>query len=155
MKNDLVPELSTSGGNENIVTAMDAFSRYFFAYATASQDAKTIAKVINNIMTKHACLPTTITSDKYTAFLSHAIKEVAGVLGITPKHATTKHAQTIGLLKRSHASIKQTWRLKQVTEDHCGIKTSVVRTLIITLLITQILAASPAEIFMAVFLIIC
>ena len=32
---------------------------------------------------------------------------MAGVLGITLKHAITKHAQTIGLLERSHASIKQ------------------------------------------------
>ena len=39
--------------------------------------------------------------------MSHVIKEVAGVLGITLKHATTKHAQTIGLLERPHASIKQ------------------------------------------------
>ena len=39
--------------------------------------------------------------------MSHVIKEVAGVLGITLKHATTKHAQRIGLLERSHASIKQ------------------------------------------------
>ena len=39
--------------------------------------------------------------------MSHVIKEVAGVLGIILKHATTKHAQTIGLLERSHASIKQ------------------------------------------------
>ena len=31
---------------------------------------------------------------------------MAGVLGITLKHASTKHAQ-IGLLERSHASIKQ------------------------------------------------
>ena len=39
--------------------------------------------------------------------MSHVIKGVAGVLGITLKHATTKHAQTIGLLERSHASISQ------------------------------------------------
>ena len=104
---DLVPELPTSGGYENIVTAMDVFSRYLFAYPTANQDAKTIAKVLINILTKHACLPTTLISDKGTAFMSHAIKEVAGVLGITLKHATTKHSQTIGPLERSHASIKQ------------------------------------------------
>ena len=29
---DLVPELQRSGGYENIVTAMDVFSRCFFAY---------------------------------------------------------------------------------------------------------------------------
>ena len=96
---DLVPELPPSGGYQNIVTAMDVFSRYLFAYPTANQDAKTIAKVLINIMTKHAYLPTTLISDKGTAFTSHVIKEVAGVLGVTLKHATTKHAQTIGLLE--------------------------------------------------------
>ena len=65
-----------------------------------------------NIMTKHAYLPRTLISDKGTAFTSNVIKEVAGVLGITLKHTTTKHAQTIGLLERSHASIKQTLKIK-------------------------------------------
>ena len=58
-------------------------------------------------MTNHAYLSTTLISDKGTAFMSHVIEEVAGILGITLKHATTKHAQAIGLLERSHASIKQ------------------------------------------------
>ena len=51
-------------------------------------------------------------SDKGTAFTSHVIKEVAGVFGITLKHATTKHAQTIGLLEQSHASNKQSLKTK-------------------------------------------
>ena len=112
MQIDLVPGLPHSGGYENIVTAMDVFSRYLFAYPTSNQDATTIAKVIINIMTKHAYLPTTLISDKGTAFTSRVIKEVAGVLGITLKHATTKHAQTIGLLERSHASIKQVLKVE-------------------------------------------
>ena len=37
---------------------------------------------------------------------------MAGVLGITLKHATTKHAQTIGLLERSHASTKQALKIE-------------------------------------------
>ena len=44
--------------------------------------------------------------------MSHVIKDVAGVLGITLKHATTKHAQTIGLLERSHASIKKALKIE-------------------------------------------
>ena len=108
MQIDLVPGLPPSGGYETIVTAMDVFSRYLFAYPTSNKDATTIAKVIINIMAKHAYLPTTLISDKGTAFTSHVIKEVAGVLGNTLKHAATKHAQTIGLLERSHSSIKQT-----------------------------------------------
>ena len=99
MQIDLVPELPASGAYENNVTAMDVSSRFLFAYPTSNQDAKTIAKVLINIMTKHAYLPTTLISDKGTAFMSHVIEEVAGILGITLKHATTKHAQTIGLLE--------------------------------------------------------
>ena len=94
------------------MTAMDVLSRYLFAYPTPHQDAKTLAIVLINIMTKHACLPTTVISDKDTAFLYHVIKEVAGVLGITLKQATRKHAQTIGLLERSHASIKQAVKIE-------------------------------------------
>ena len=112
MQIDLVPELPPSGGYENIVIAMDVFSRYLFAYPTADQDATTIAKVLINIMTKHAYLPSTLISDKSTAFTSHVIKEVDGVLGITLKHATTKHAQTIGLLERSHMSIKLSLKIE-------------------------------------------
>ena len=112
MQIDLVPGLPPSGGYENIVTAIDVFSRFLFAYPTAKQDAKTVAQVLINIMTKHAYLPTTLISDKCTAFTSIANKEVAGVLGITLKHATTKHAQTIGLFELSHASIKQSLKIE-------------------------------------------
>ena len=112
MQINLVPGLPPSGGYENIVTAIDVFSRFLFAYPKSNQDAKTVAKVIINIMTKHAYLPKTLILDKGTAFTSIVIKEVAGVLGITLKHATTKHAQTIGLLERSHASIKQALKIE-------------------------------------------
>ena len=68
--------------------------------------------MIINIITKHAYLPTTLISDKGTAFTSHVLREVAAVLGVSLKHATTKHAQTIGLLERSHASIKQSLKIE-------------------------------------------
>ena len=108
MKIDLAPDLPPSGGYENIVTIMDVFSRYLFAYPTSSQDAKTIGKVIIIVMTKHAYLLTTNISDKGSVFMSHVIKEVAEVLGIALQHATTKHAETIGILERTHASLKKT-----------------------------------------------
>ena len=112
MQIDLVPGLPQTGGYENIVTAIDVFSRFLFAYPISNQDAKTVAKVIISIMTKHAYLPTTLISDKGTTFTSTVIKEVAGVLGITLKHPTTKHAQAFGLLEPSHASIKQALKIE-------------------------------------------
>ena len=74
MQINLVPELPPSGGYVNIVTAMDVFSRYLFAYPTSNEDAKTIVKVKNNIPTY---LPTTFFSDKASAFVSHVIKVLA------------------------------------------------------------------------------
>ena len=95
MQIDLVPELPPSSGHENIVTAMVVFSRYLFAYPTSSQDAKTIAEIMINIMIKQTYLPTTIISDKGSVFMSQVIGEVTEVLAITLQHATIKHAQTI------------------------------------------------------------
>ena len=112
MQFDLMPELPPSVGYENIVTALDVFPRYLFAYPTSNQDTKAIAKVIINILTKHAYLPTMLISDKGTVFMSHVINEVAGVLGITLKHATTMQAQTIGLPEQSQASIKQALKIE-------------------------------------------
>ena len=112
MQIDFVLGLPPSGGYENIVTAIDVFYRFLFKYPTSNQDAKTVALLIINIMTKHAYLPTTLISDEGTAFTSQVIKEVAFVLGITPKHATTKHARTIGLIEQSHASIKQALKIE-------------------------------------------
>ena len=63
-------------------------------------------------MTKHAYLPTTFISDKGTAFMSHVIKEVIGVLGITSKHAATKNTQSNMLLEKSHASIEQALKIE-------------------------------------------
>ena len=107
MQIDLVPELSPSDVYENVVTAMDVFSRYLFAHPASNQDAKTIDKDIINIMIQQGYLPTTPVSDKGTAFMSHVIIELAGVLDITLKHATTKHAETIVPPEQSHASTKQ------------------------------------------------
>ena len=102
-----VPELIHSGSYQNIATAMDVSSSYFFSYPISGRDAKTFAKVIIDIMIKHAHLPRTLISDKGSAFISRTIKEVAGVHGITLKHAKTKHAQMVGVLERPHASVKQ------------------------------------------------
>ena len=118
---DLMLALPPSGGCQIIVTAMDVFYRFLFAYPTSNQETKTIAKVIINIMTKHAYLPRTLVSDKVSAFVSHVFKIVPSVLGITLKHATKKHALIIGLLERSHASIKPALKIETGERHYWGL----------------------------------
>ena len=51
-------------------------------------------------------MPTTLITDKGSAFTSKILEEITEILGITLKCATTKHLQTIGKLERTHASLK-------------------------------------------------
>ena len=111
MQIDLLPELPPSGGYENIITAIDVFSRYAFAYPVSNPTAVSTAKVIIDIVTRHAYLLTLIITDKGSVFISQVIQEVAEILGINLKHATTKHAQTIGVLERAHATIKTSLKM--------------------------------------------
>ena len=111
-----------SGGYENTVTAMGVFSRYLCTYPPYNQDAKTIDEVIIDILVEHAYLPTTIISDMGSASMFHDLREAAGVLVITLKHATTSHAQIIGMLERSAASIKQALLVETGKEYTCGKK---------------------------------
>ena len=98
-------------GYKNINTAIDVFSRYAFAYPVSSPTAVNTAKVIIDIMTTHTYLPTLIITDKGSVFVSQIIHEVAEILGINLKHATMKHAQTIGVLERAHATISTSLKM--------------------------------------------
>ena len=111
MQIDLLPELPPSGGYENIITAIDVFLRYAFAYPVSNPTAVNTAKVIIDIMTRHAYLPTLIITDKGSVCVSQIIHELAEILGIKMKHSTTKHAQTIGVPEGAHATIKISFKI--------------------------------------------
>ena len=106
MQIDLLPNLQTSGGYQTVMTAIDVFSRHIVAYPLIEATAANVAKVIIDIMTKHSYLPTTVITDKGSAFTSKILEEITEILGITLRCATTKHPQTIGKLERTHASLK-------------------------------------------------
>ena len=69
MQIDLLPEIPRSGGYENIITAIDVFSRYAFAYPVSNPTAVNTAKIIIDIMTRHAYLPTLIITDEESVFI--------------------------------------------------------------------------------------
>ena len=73
MQIDILPNLPTSGGYQTVMTAIDVFSGYIFAYPIIEATATNVANVLIDIMTKHSYLPTTLITDKGSAFTS-AIK---------------------------------------------------------------------------------
>ena len=102
----ILPNLPSSKGYQHIITMMDVFSRYLFAYPTQDMTAKTVARCIIDVMTRHCYLPTVILTDKGSHFRSEVVNQIAQTLDIRISHASTKHAQTIGILERTHASLK-------------------------------------------------
>ena len=100
------PNLPPGGGYDRIITAIDVFSRYLFAYQVTRITATSVARVLMFILCKHTYLPTTIIADLGTQVNAQVTHEVTAVLGVELKHATIKHAQTIGLLERTHSSVK-------------------------------------------------
>ena len=90
---------------------MDVFSRYLFAYPTQDMTAKTEARCIIDVMTRHCYLPTVIITDKGSQFRSEVVSQRAQTLDIRISDASTKHAQTIGILERTHASLKTSLKI--------------------------------------------
>ena len=63
---------------------------------------------------QHAYIPTTILTDQGSVFVSKLMQELAKLLEIELKHATVKHAQTIGLLERTHSSLKRVLKIENL-----------------------------------------
>ena len=106
---NLLPELPPSGGYENIVIAIDVFSRYACSYSVSNPTSVNTSKVIN--MTKHKYLRKPMITDEGSIFNSQVISDVAALLDITLKYETNKNAQTIGVSKRTHATVKNSLKM--------------------------------------------
>ena len=93
-------EIMTTSSRQKI------FSRYLFAYPVPRITATAVSRVIMDISCEYTYLPTTIITDLGTQFKAQVTHEVAAVLGIELRYPTMKHTQTIGLLERTHSSVK-------------------------------------------------
>ena len=99
-------KLPPRGGYENIIKAIDVFSLYAPAYPVSNPRALETAKVITDIMKRHAFLPTNIITDKDSIFDSNLIHDIVEAPNITLRNATTKHTQALGVLERFHSTVE-------------------------------------------------
>ena len=68
--------------------------------------AQTEGRYIIDVMATHAYLPTCIISDKGSHFRAEKMQEIAKVLDIKQRHATTNFVHTIGILEKTHSLLK-------------------------------------------------
>ena len=80
------------------------FSRNTYSHIQLKiSQSKQFGRCVVDVMTRHAYLPTLILSDKGSQFRWEIVIEI---LEISTSLASTKHAQLIGIIDRTHASIK-------------------------------------------------
>ena len=101
---DILLNLPT--GYQHIITMIDVFSRYLFAYPIQNMTAQTVEKCIIDVMTRKAYLANTIPSDEGPHFSAEVVQETIKILDKEIRHATTKRVQTISILEKTYATIK-------------------------------------------------
>ena len=92
---DELKNLPSSNGHKHIITMMDVFSRYFFAYPTQDMTARTVGRCIINVMTSHCFLPTVSLTDKGSQFRPEVVNQLAQTVDVTKNHASTKPVKAI------------------------------------------------------------
>ena len=103
---DILPNFPPNGVKEQIIKAIDVISQSLFAYPVTHITAAAMARVIIDSLCKHTYLPRTIITDIGTQFNARVTHEGTDLPGTELKPATMKHAQKIGLLEKTHASVK-------------------------------------------------
>ena len=74
---DVLLNLPPGGGYEQIITALDVFSRYLLAYPITEASATSTAKLLVDNIARYTYLPTTLITGKGTAFTSRLVDKIA------------------------------------------------------------------------------
>jgi hypothetical protein len=120
MQIDLVGRLNPSNGFTHIPTGMDVFTKYLFAIPLRTADATSVENALFHVLMTHSYIPRIIITDLGSVFVGKMMAELCKLLEIQIDHATLKHAQTIGALERSHASIKHFLKIHNDNKEPRG-----------------------------------
>ena len=85
LKLDILPNIPSSIGYKHIITNMDVFSCYLFAYPTQDMTARTVGRSTIDVMTRHYYLPKVILAHKGSQFRSEVVIQIATTLDIRKK----------------------------------------------------------------------
>ena len=94
-----------------VLTGIDVFSKYLFAVPLTSVNAQRLAHELSSIFFYHSYLPKTIVSDLGSSLVSELMHELTSLLEVELKHASLKHAQSVGVVERSHGALKRILKL--------------------------------------------
>lgn len=108
-------QLNPSEGKRYCLVIVCLFSKWTECFATANQDAGTVAKILLREILPRWGLPRLISSDNGPGFANQALDEISQYLGFNIRHHCSYHPQSAGAVERENATIKA--KLAKCCED--------------------------------------
>ena len=103
---DIVGPLPESQGNKYLLTVIDRFTRWPEAIPIKDIEARTIARAYVHNWVARFGVPSQMTSDRGTQFVSELWSAMSDLLGTTLNPTTAYHPQANGLVERFHRTLK-------------------------------------------------
>ena len=108
------PYARTKSGFKYILSTIYYFSRYPDAIPLKKVDKQSIASAMVKIFSSTG-IPEEILTDQGSVFMGRLMKQLCGIIGITPIHTSPYHPETDGLLERWHHDLLS--MLKKASND--------------------------------------
>jgi len=113
---DFKGPLETKGKNRYMLTIVDEFSRFPFAYPVADMTTETVIKCLDNLFSMFG-MPAYIHSDRGTSFMSKELKQHLHSLGVATSRTTPYNPQGNGQCERYNGIIWCTVKLMLASDD--------------------------------------
>ncbi|KAL0840676.1 hypothetical protein ABMA28_015872 [Loxostege sticticalis] len=113
---DFKGPVPTNSNNRFILTAIDEFSRFPFAFPCSDVSSKTVIKHLHNLFMIFG-MPSYIHSDRGTAFLSAEVQEFLHARGIATSRTTPYNPQGNGQVEKLNSTLWRTILLALKTKN--------------------------------------
>ena len=107
---DLMELPRTRRGNKYVLVLQDYLTKWPLAYALPDQKALTIAHVLVEEVIPFFGVPEALLTDRGTNLLSHLMKDLCKLLGITKLNTTAYHPKCDGMVERFNRTLKNMLR---------------------------------------------
>lgn len=103
---DLMELPQTQKGNRYVIVMQDYLTKWPLVYAVPNQKTQTVARVIVEELVPFFGVPEALLSDRGTNLLSHLMKDLCKMLGMTKLNTTAYHPECDGMVERFNRTLK-------------------------------------------------
>ena len=107
---DLMELPKTQKGNRQVLVLQDYLTKWPLAYALSDQRTESVAHVLMEEVVPFYGVPEALLTDRGTDLLSHLMRDLCELLGITKLNTTAYHPERDGLVERLNRTLKAMWR---------------------------------------------